>query len=82
MIEGVSKTQSIAYGGEAAVSGARLRCGESPPGVETRVGIRFEPDLTPPIDISGRSVRRTDDGFGMQFNRVTAELLERVGDPF
>ena len=79
MIEGVSKTQSIAYGGEAAVSGARLRCGESPPGVGTRVGIRFEPDLTPPIDISGR---RTDDGFAMQFNRVTAEVLERVGDPF
>ena len=79
MIEGVSKTQSIAYGGEAAVSGARLRCGESPPGVGTRVGICFEPDLTPPIDISGRP---TDDGFAMQFNRVTAELLERVGDPF
>ena len=65
-----------------SVSGARLRCGEPLPVVGTSVGIRLEPDLTPLIDISGRSVSLTDDGFAMQFNGVTAELLQLVGDPF
>jgi hypothetical protein len=65
-----------------SVSGALLRCDEPLPGVDTSVGIHLEPDLTPRIDISGRTVRLIDDGFAMQFNRVTAELLQLVGDPF
>jgi hypothetical protein len=65
-----------------SVSGARLRCGKPLPGVGSPVEIHVEPGGTPPIDIAGRTVRLTEDGFAMQFDRVTTELLQLVGDPF